>query len=180
MPAEIYRFADDGTIPNSPLPLLVYRGAMADADLAGALERRFAANGWRGGWRNGIFDYHHFHSISHEVLGLARGEAVVRFGGERGRSVAVSAGDVVVIPAGVGHRLERGTADLLVVGAYPEGRGWDVRRGDPAERAEVLANIAAVPVPASDPLEGAGGPLTVAWAASAQESPCQLAAPNTT
>lgn len=180
MKVETFCFADDGRIPNNLLPLLLYRQALAGADLATVLERRFAANGWCGGWRNGIFDYHHFHSISHEVLGMARGEAVVRFGGERGRSVAVAVGDVVVIPAGVGHRLERGTADLLVVGAYPEGRDWDLRRGDPGERAEVLANIAAVPLPATDPLEGAGGPLTAAWAASPQESPCQLSAPKTT
>lgn len=180
MRVETYQFADDGRIPNNVRPLLLYRQALAGGDLAAALERRFAANDWRGGWRNGIFAYHHFHSTSHEALGIARGEAVVRFGGERGRSVAVAAGDVVVIPAGVGHRLERGTPDLLVVGAYPEGRAWDLRRGDPAEHTEVLANIAAVPMPATDPLAGAGGPLTAAWATGLQESPCQLAAPNTT
>ena len=164
MQIETHRFADDGRIPNSVLPLLVYRGALAEADLATAFERRFAVNDWRGAWRDGIFAYHHFHSTSHEVLGIAAGEAMVRFGGDRGASLRVAAGDVVVIPAGVGHRLERGSHDLLVVGAYPEGRAWDVRRGDPAERAEVLANLAAVPLPATDPLEGADGPLMRAWA----------------
>ncbi|MGD9508115.1 MAG: cupin domain-containing protein [Geminicoccaceae bacterium] len=164
MTAEIYRFADDGTIPNSALPLLVYRQAPAvGGDLADVLESRFAANDWRGGWRNGIYGFHHFHSISHEVLGVARGEGVVRFGGEQGESVALDAGDVVVIPAGVGHCLERGSRDLLVVGAYPEGREWDLRRGSPDERAEVLANIAAVPLPATDPLHGTAGPLMEAW-----------------
>jgi uncharacterized protein YjlB len=145
MAIETYRFADDGQIPNSALPLLVYRQAR------------------RGAWRNGIYDFHHFHSTSHEVLGIAAGEALVRFGGTHGQSVAVVAGDVVAIPAGVGHCLERGSRDLLVVGAYPEGRAWDLRRGDPAERVEVLANIAAVPLPTSDPLDGAGGLLVAAW-----------------
>ena len=163
MQIETHRFADDGRIPNSVLPLLVYRGAVAEADLAIAFERRFAVNDWRGAWRDGIFAYHHFHSTSHEVLGIAEGEAVVRFGGESGESMRVGAGDVVVIPAGVGHRLERSSRDLLVSGAYPEGRSWDVRRGDPAERAEVLTNLAAVPLPATDPLEGADGPLMHAW-----------------
>lgn len=167
MTVATYRFADDGSIPNSELPLLIYRAAVAGLDLAGACERRFAANGWRNGWRDGIFAYHHFHSISHEVLGIARGEAVVRFGGENGQSVPVAAGDVVVIPAGVGHKLERSSPDLLVVGAYPDGRDWDVRRGDPAERAEVMANLAAVPLPALDPVEGATGPLRRAWAGAA-------------
>lgn len=163
MAIESYRFADDGRIPNSVLPLLVYRRALTGDWLAAAFERRFAANDWRRAWRNGIYDFHHFHSISHEVLGIAAGEALVRFGGEHGRSVTVAVGDVVAIPAGVGHRLERGSRDLLVVGAYPEGRDWDLRRGDPAERAEVLANIAAVPLPATDPLHGVGGPLAEAW-----------------
>lgn len=180
MTFETYRFADDGRIPNNILPLLLYRRALSGGNVAGALERCFAANDWRGGWRDGIYGFHHFHSISHEVLGIARGDAVVRFGGEQGQSVIVMAGDVVVIPAGVGHRLERGSPDLLVVGAYPEGRAWDLRRGNPVERAEVLANIAAVPLPATDPLQGAGGPLTVIWTASRQESPSQLPEPNTT
>ena len=166
MDIETYRFADDGSIPNSALPLLVYRGALAgEGDLATACERRFARNDWRGSWRNGIFAYHHFHSTSHEVLGMAAGEATVRFGGERGSSLTLAAGDVVVIPAGVGHRLERSSPRLLVVGAYPEGRNWDIRRGDPAERPEVLANLAAVPLPTRDPVAGAGGPLIQAWSA---------------
>lgn len=170
MVIESYRFADDGRIPNSLLPLLVERRALDGDDLAGAFERRFAAHGWRGAWRNGIYGFHHFHSTSHEVLGIAAGEAMVRFGGAHGQSVAVAAGDVVAIPAGVGHCLERGSRGLLVVGAYPAGRDWDLRRGDPAERIEVLANIAAVPLPATDPLDGAGGPLLGVWSAGPSPS----------
>jgi uncharacterized protein YjlB len=162
---ETHRFADDGAIPNSALPLLVYRQALAGGpDLAAAFERRFAQNGWLGAWRDGIFAYHHFHSTSHEALGVAAGSGTVRFGGERGgASVELAAGDAVAIPAGVGHRLERSSPDLPVVGAYPGGRAWDVRRGDPAERAAVLANLAAVPLPATDPLWGTDGPLLGAW-----------------
>jgi uncharacterized protein YjlB len=50
-----------------------------------------------------------------------------------------------------------------VVGAYPDGMPWDLRRGDPGEYAEVVANIAGVPLPGSDPVHGAGGPLTELW-----------------
>lgn len=167
MHLETHRFADDGRIPNSPLPLLVYRQVLSGADLATTFERRFAGNGWRGAWRNGIYGFHHFHSTSHEVLGIARGDAMVRFGGEGGATLTVAAGDVVVIPAGVGHKLERGSPDLLVIGAYPEGRGWDLRRGDPGERDEVMANLAAVPLPAMDPVAGALGPLPGAWSPEA-------------
>ena len=82
MAVETYHFADDGRIPNSALPLLVYRQVLT----GGAFERRFAANDWRRAWRNGIYDFHHFHSTSHEVLGIAAGEALVRFGGAHGQT----------------------------------------------------------------------------------------------
>jgi uncharacterized protein YjlB len=167
MTPETLRFDDDGRIPNSRLPLLVYREALAheQSDLApgSGFERLFARNGWRGSWRDGIYPFHHFHSTSHEVLGVARGRARVRFGGENGTSLELAAGDVVVIPAGVGHKNEGSSPDFLVVGAYPEGRDWDVRRGDPAEREEVTANLASVPLPGADPVHGPGGPLAAIW-----------------
>ncbi len=161
---ETHRFADDGRFPNSALPLLVHRAALP-ADPA-AMERTFAANGWSNSWRNGIFDYHHFHSTSHEVLGIAAGEVRVAFGGPAGREVTVRAGDVVVIPAGVAHRNMGQSADLLVVGAYPGGSDYDLRRGDPAEHAAALRAIAGVPVPHSDPVAGPHGGLTRLWTAA--------------
>ena len=163
---ETHRLEDDGRIPNNPaLPLLVYRGvlALSAGDPAAECEATFARNGWTGGWRNGIYDYHHYHATTHEVLGIVRGEARVRFGGERGPLVTVREGDVVVIPAGVGHKNEGSTPDLLVVGAYPDGRDWDLCRGEPGERPRVLDNIAAVPLPGADPLHGADGPLVRLW-----------------
>ena len=162
---EAHHFADDGHIPNSRLPVLIYRGALdpASADLASLFEQLFTRNDWRGAWRDGVYPFHHFHSTSHEVLGIARGRARVRLGGEVGQSFELSAGDVVVLPAGVGHKDEGSSPDLLVVGAYPEGRSWDVCRGDPAEREEVLANLAQVPLPEQDPVHGREGPLPARW-----------------
>ncbi len=163
--AEAIRFEDDGAIPNNRLPFLVYPGAVdvGGADPAAAFETRFAANGWRGSWRNGIYSFPHFHSIAHEALGIARGEAKVRFGGARGRVLTVRPGDVVVIPAGVGHQNLGSSADLLVVGAYPGGAEWDLCRGRPEERPRVLENIAKVPLPAADPVYGEHGPLMEHW-----------------
>jgi uncharacterized protein YjlB len=158
---ETHRFADDGRFPNSAVPLLVYRRALPPDPAA--MERAFAANGWSNAWRDGIFGYHHFHSIAHEVLGIAAGEVRVAFGGPSGREVAVRAGDVVVIPAGVAHRNMGASADLLVVGAYPGGEGYDIRRGDPAEHAVAVRAIAAVPLPDSDPVSGRDGPLLRLW-----------------
>ena len=105
---ETYRFVDDGIVPNNAaLPLVVYRGALAEsADRAGACERLFAQNGWGGGWRNGIYADHHYHSTAHEALGIARDNARVRLGGAGGPVVELNAGDVVVIPAGIAHKRE--------------------------------------------------------------------------
>jgi uncharacterized protein YjlB len=161
--AETHRFDDDGSrFPNSALPLLVYRGALPPDPAT--IERAFAANGWSNSWRDGIFPYHHFHSIAHEVLGVAAGEVRVAFGGPSGREVAVRAGDVVVIPAGVAHRNMGASGDLLVVGAYPGGGDYDIRRGDPAEYQAARRAIAAVPLPESDPVAGRDRGLRRLWA----------------
>lgn len=163
--AEAHRFADDGRIPNSPLPLVLMRAAVAPdaADPAAAFERVFAANGWTGLWRDGIFRFHHYHSTAHEVLGIAVGRATVRFGGEGGRDLEVAAGDVIVIPAGIGHKLIESRGELLVVGGYAEGREPDTLRDDPAVIEAARRRIAAVPLPSSDPVHGRGGPLDLLW-----------------
>jgi uncharacterized protein YjlB len=49
------------------------------------------------------------------------------------------------------------------VGAYPDGTDWDLRRGGPDEHAEVTENIRAVPLPRTDPVHGAEGPLQRYW-----------------
>jgi uncharacterized protein YjlB len=102
-----FRFRDDGATPNNPdLPLVIYRNAVVldgSFDPAAVFEAIFAANHWCDSWRNGIYDFLHFHSMTHEVLGIARGAAKVRFGGAKGRVVNLKAGDVVVLPAGTGH-----------------------------------------------------------------------------
>ena len=162
---ETHLFADDGIVPNNrALPLVVYRGALADTgDRARACEALFAEHGWPDAWRNGIYRHHHYHSTAHEVLGIARGTARVRLGGESGQSVELAAGDVVVIPAGVAHKREAASADLLVIGAYPAGQKPDMCRADAAGRAAAERNIAKVPLPAADPVTGGAGPLLACW-----------------
>jgi uncharacterized protein YjlB len=162
MSVETYSFEDDGSIPNSRLPVLVYHD-VAGARSAAECEELFASHRWLGAWRDGIFSFHHFHSTAHEVLGIVAGSADVIVGGPSGRQLRVGAGDVLVLPAGTGHCNGGSSADLLVIGAYPNGMRWDLRRADPAEHDEVLANIAVVPLPDADPVHGAGGPLTELW-----------------
>lgn len=163
MRPETHTFHDDGSIPNSRLPVLVYGGAVDRDAGVGAYEKLFADHGWLGAWRDGIYSFHHFHSTAHEVLGIAAGEAEVMLGGPEGRRFALRAGDIVILPAGTGHCNLGSSPDLLVVGAYPNGMDWDLRRGDPAEHDEVVANIARVPLPDQDPVQGESGALVELW-----------------
>ena len=86
-----FRFRDDGIIPNHPeWSLVIYRGAVRFAEglnSAAVFEELFAANGWGDSWRNGIYDYVHYHARIHEVLGIARGHGKVQFGGLNGRTL---------------------------------------------------------------------------------------------
>jgi uncharacterized protein YjlB len=97
-------FKDDGAIPNNPkLPFIHYRSPidLPDAgDPAALFEELFKRNGWGDAWRNGIYDYVHFHSSTHEVLGVACGRASVRFGGNKGKTFELRTGDVVILPRG--------------------------------------------------------------------------------
>jgi uncharacterized protein YjlB len=159
---ETHGFEDADGIPNSPLPVLVYHD-VEGARGADECKELFAQNRWLGAWVDGIYSFHHFHSTAHEVLGIVAGSAALVLGGQSGRRFDVRRGDVLVLPAGTGHCNAGSSDDLLVVGAYPNGMRWDLRRGDPAERDEVLGNIAAVPLPDADPVHGASGPLTEIW-----------------
>ncbi len=160
-----FRFRTTEAIPNNRWPLLVYRSAVRldDAyDPAAIFEVLFAADGWRGSWRDGMYDWLHYHSNTHEVLGVARGWLRARFGGAKGRAIKLEAGDIIVLPAGTGHYRLRKSADLLIVGAYPGARKYDEctpeDTGDKTRR-----SVERVPLPRKDPVYGAEGPLFAAW-----------------
>ena len=93
-------------------------------------ERRFALHGWTGSWRDGVFDWHHYHLTTHEVLGCYAGRAILLLGGEAGQRVTLSAGDVVIIPAGLAHKRLDAEAGFAVVGAYRGGVRPDMQRGE--------------------------------------------------
>jgi uncharacterized protein YjlB len=156
-------FADDGRFPNSRLPVVIYRRAVADPS-AETLEALFDGNGWPSEWRAGVYDYDHYHSTAHECLGIAAGSARLRLGGPEGREFEVAAGDVLVLPAGTAHRCVGADSEFLVVGAYPPGQAWDVLKGEDGERPDADKRIAAVPLPKTDPVGGEGGPVLEKWA----------------
>jgi uncharacterized protein YjlB len=146
-------------IPNHPrFAVLVYRGVSAAAAGAGDARALFAEHGWGGSWMDGVFDFHHFHSTSHEALAVVAGRATLELGGPQGEAFDVEAGDVLVLPAGTGHRRASARDGFTVVGAYPAGQeNYDLLRGDdPAEVAAARERIAALPAPPEDPVGGEG------------------------
>jgi uncharacterized protein YjlB len=162
-----FKFRDDGLIPNHPgWPLVLYRTPVrlsGSFDPAAVFEDLFERNGWGDAWRNGVYDYLHYHSRIHEAMGVARGSAVVRFGGRRGRKLRVKAGDVVILPAGTGHQCLSASEDFLVVGAYPATGAYDLCHPSAQAHARALKMVGKVPPPRKDPVYGREGNLLKLW-----------------
>jgi uncharacterized protein YjlB len=160
------RFSDDGIVPNNPrFPLLVYRGAVSFTDgfdPATIIDALFETNGWGRSWRDTIYDFVHYHSQIHEVMGVARGTAKIECGGVKGRTLSLKAGDVAVLPAGTGHRILEASRDFLVVGAYPQDGTYD-ECTDTRDRPDAIKRIPKVRRPARDPVYGKSGGLTKLW-----------------
>ena len=158
-------FEDDGLVPNNRLPFLIYKHAVAvgKVEPERAIEELFDSHSWGDMWRNGVYDYLHYHSTAHEALGIARGHARVRFGGDQGKEIEVSVGDVVVLPAGTGHQCILASRDFSVVGAYPRGQRMEITRPTPENHQKALKTIPRVGLPDTDPVSGENGPLVRLW-----------------
>jgi uncharacterized protein YjlB len=161
---ETFRLTPHAWVPNNRcLPVIVYRHAFdaATRDLGAQIDRRFAERGWPVQWHDGVFDYHHFHSTAHEVLGVIAGSAELIVGGPGGRTLRIVGGDVLLLPAGTGHCLATRDDAFQVAGGYPHGQQWDIRRDalTPGE----LRLMEALPFPACDPVYGERGPLIEHW-----------------
>jgi uncharacterized protein YjlB len=166
MPTEALSFADDGDVPNHPRwPMIVYTQAIAPETPGRseyAFDELFERNGWPAAWRNGIYPFTHYHSKTHEALGIARGEATVQFGGKSGQ-ILTARGDALLLPAGTGHKRISSSPDLLVIGAYPPGSKYDLMRSGEPDKAAIRVRIAKVAKPDTDPVLGAAGAMINLW-----------------
>jgi uncharacterized protein YjlB len=154
---------DDGQFPNnSRFPLLVYKNALGVTN-GKTIEALFESNRWVNAWQDGILDFHHYHSTTHEVLAVMSGVARLQFGGPSGVTIEANTGDVIIVPAGVAHKCLDSDDSFKVVGAYPEGFDYDMKYGKPDERPEADHNVKSVPLPESDPVYGTDGPLQKNW-----------------
>ncbi len=157
---------ENSGIPNNPiLPAVVAAKAVGSNVTANEVRATYRRNGWGGTWIYTVFDYHHYHPASHEVLTCVSGSAKLQLGGPEGPVVDVQPGDAIILPAGFGHKRVTSTSGFAVVGAYPQGQespaiipagGLDLDKAH--------AEIAATALPKTDPLSGPNGPLMTAWA----------------
>ena len=159
-------FEDDGRFPKNPhLPVLIYKGALHlhPGDEIDTIIELFKKNNWTNSWKDTVFDYDHYHSSTHEVLGVFCGTADIVLGGPEGTCVELVRGDVVIIPAGVAHKNLKCSHDFTCVGAYPEGKPYDMKYGNEEGRETIIQEIASVGIPNEDPVFGSEGPLLEYW-----------------
>jgi len=156
---------DNGVFPNSKFPALLYKKVLDIPTLFPAthVSNIFQKNNWGNSWDAGIFEYHHYHSTVHEVLGVYKGSTTVLLGGDAGIEVKLEKGDVLIIPAGVAHKNLGNENDIGCVGAYPYDQPYDMNYGKPGERPHVDDNLRRVPIPDSDPVQGKDGGVQKIW-----------------
>jgi uncharacterized protein YjlB len=167
-----YLIEPRGMFPNSPLPVVHYKQAVELPLLLPSLHIKnlFSKNGWTNNWTDGIYAYHHYHTITHEALGICKGSTQLLLGGNGGTEITIVEGDVLVIPAGVAHRNLGNMHDVSCVGGYPNGMDFDMNYGTWEEMERTLHNIASLPIPGTDPLLGLEKGIVEIWKAYAKNN----------
>lgn len=155
--ARLFCLKPTKLVPNSAYPLLYYKSAFSAGTSPEAISAHFAKHSWIEQWRYGMYHQSHYHSTTHEALGVYKGKAQLQFGmsdqdteEERAKRVVldVSEGDVIVIPSGVAHRCLTEEGGFSMVGSYPSGaKQWDMNYGGEDKQVEMS-------VPEMDPVCG--------------------------
>lgn len=153
--------------PNSKYPVLIYKQALQlpkQKNRASVIAQQiFNRNGWSNSWRNGVYNFHHYHSSTHECMAITMGKVHIIVGGPKGKKVELLQNDVIILPAGVGHRCISSSEDFVCVGAYPQGKDYDINYGTELELKKAMKNIHNLSVPAKDPIFGKHGFLKTFW-----------------
>lgn len=160
-----YFVKDDGHFPNSDLPVLVYKKAIRlPLFFKGRwVKKLFSDHHWTNNWRNGIYTFHHYHSNTHEVMAVIKGKTKLQLGGDKGITINLVQGDVLLIPAGVAHKNLQKEKDVTCIGGYPNGKDYDMNYGKKEERPAADKRITKLSLPSFDPVTGNKDPLTRIW-----------------
>lgn len=146
---ETYFCTPTPHVPNSPLPVLVYRSVLLSApgrELSAETARAtLEQNQWLQGGVFGHYPAHHYHSVTHECYAVFSGRSRFLLGkgpldsssdddgkgnssssassaSSEGIEVDLAAGDIIVQPAGVAHCCLRSSEDFAYIGVYPKVR----------------------------------------------------------
>lgn len=163
--SEILHFTRDEFTPNNSLPVIVYRDVpnSLDMDPNSSLLNLFISNGWTNNWEDIIMTENHYHSTTHEVIGIKTGEVDLKLGGTVGSIVTVKSGDVIIIPAGVGHYSLSNEKGYRAIGGYPNGADWDMIFDEKEKLQAATERITQIPTPVTDPVFGSNGGLGDYW-----------------
>lgn len=156
--------APNGYFPGNPrFPLLIYRQVFSFVSSPAEVQGLLKQNEWTQAWADSIYDFHHYHCSTHEVLVIISGSCEVQFGGKNGSIYKVNLGDVVMLPAGVSHKSLIMSQDFQCIGAYPLDVGPDMNYGDTDEYAQAIEKIKHIGLPNQDPVFGEKGLLFDYW-----------------
>jgi uncharacterized protein YjlB len=103
---EVYYFSPTPHVPNSLLPVLIYRSALPQPTTEASSRAYLEQHGWLCGGTFKAVTSHHFHSVTHECYGVFKGSSRLLLGRgplddeKGGKEVDVGVGDVVVLPVG--------------------------------------------------------------------------------
>lgn len=131
-----FQLSENGNYPNNlKLPILLYKNAFhfEELDPAAVIESVIKDNNWGGSWRNGIYDFQHYHSTAHEVLGVYGAWAEVQLGGYGNKIIRIEKDDVLILPTGTVHKRINSGDGFAVGGAYPANQRWDMNYGKESE-----------------------------------------------
>lgn len=167
---EQYRFERTQDTPNNVMPVLVYRSAFSTATPIGELRNILHSNRWQADGPVEANKTPVFHSKTHVLHAIVRGKCQLLVGGTQygpppGQMIYLSAGDIIVYPAGISHCLVQ-SDNYEFVTFYPEKSN---KRDDCECRASAsamktyLKNIEKVAMPKYDPLHGKEGALVEIW-----------------